>query len=219
MRDLLTARRSVGAVRRWRPSVLRRLLRRPIVWWGAALLLAVTTSAVSHHLLADASAQRQAWGRRQAVVVTTVSIDAGTRLGTENTTQVGLPSVALPDRFLTEVPPGATAAARLERGEIVHPARLLGGGLTDDRVAIAVPIGELDGLLSAGDVVDVWASVDAYLAEPGSAGSRRIARAASVIERLDDVALLAVDPREVASVAASLPTAAITVTIVSRSAE
>ncbi len=220
MRHLFTARRTVDAVRSWQPSVLRRLLRRPAVWWSAAALLAVATATVSHGLLAEASSQRESWAQLHAVVVTTTAIEPGNQLTSANVATIELPAVALPDRFLTAIVPGATAAARLERGEIVHPARLLGGAsIGDDRVAVAVPAGDLDGLLTTGDVVDVWASVDAYLVEPGAAGGRRIVSAAAVIDSVDGVALLAVDRREVAAVAASVPTAAITLAIVSRSAE
>lgn len=190
------------------------------MWWSAAALLAVTTAAVSHGLLADANAQRESWARRHVVLVTTAVIEPGTRITPANVATVELPAVALPDRFLTDIVPGATAATRLERGEIVHPARLLGGrSVDDDRVAVAVPTGDLDGLLATGDVVDVWASADPYSIEPGGVGGRRIVSAATVLDRVDGVALLAVDRREVASVAASVPTAAITLSIVSRSTE
>ncbi len=220
MRHLFTARRAVDAVRSWQPSVVRRLLRRPAVWWGTAALLALATAAASHGLLADASSQREAWARRHVVVVTTTAIEPGTQLSSANSATVELPAVALPDRFLTDLVPGATAAARLERGEIVHPARLLGGGaVDDDRVAVAVPTGDLDGLLATGDVVDVWASADPYLVEPGTADGLRIVSGATVIDRVEGVALLAVDRREVASVAALVPNSAITLSIVSRSAE
>jgi Flp pilus assembly protein CpaB len=220
MRHPFTARRTVESVRSWQPSVLRRLLRRPAVWWSAAALLALATAAASHELLAEASSQRDSWARRHVVVVTTTAIEPGTQLGSANVATIELPAVALPDRFLTAVVPGATAATRLEQGEIIHPARLLGGNsVGDDRVAVAVPTGDLDGLLATGDVVDVWASIDPYLVEPGAAGGRRIVSAATVMDSVDGVALLAVDRREVASVAASVPTADMTLSIVSRSAE
>lgn len=108
----------------------------------------------------------------------------------------------------------------MARREIVHPRRLIGFGRTDDeRVAIAVPIGDLAGLVAIGDIVDIWAAADPYLVEPGTAASHLVADGATVVDLADGIALLAIDKREVERVAASLPTTSITLAIVSRSPE
>lgn len=181
------------------------------------MLATGATLLATQRLAAEAADAEAAWGRAESAVVTTTAIAAGDAIGVDNTTTIDLPLAALPDQHLTEITPGTVAAVSLAAGEIVHPSRLVGAAdPLASRVAAAVPVGDLSGLVNIGDLIDVWVAVDPFVAEPGDAPSRRLVAAAAVLDLTDTTALLAIGPDEVAELSAALPYGVVTLTIVGR---
>lgn len=199
----------------WRPHPVTRLGRRPALWWTAAGVVAVATLAATHHLVTDAAARRAAWGDTVSVVVTIETVAAGAPLDGANTEVVDLPVAAVADDALPALPAGAAAAVALGRGEIVVASRLVGFGDTA-RVGVAVPLGALAGLVSVGDVVDVWAGADPYAIDATATSPALVAAGVAVIDQRDDVALVAVDPDDAGAVAAAVAQVPVSVTVVVR---
>lgn len=174
--------RSLGAalrrhrLRLRRSRLARRLERRRLGAWAAALLVG---SAVAFRIDA-ADEVRAAWGATRPVVVATVSLRAGDRVGTTTATVEQLPSRVVPDGALHELPAGRRVGSAVEPGEVLTAARLAPDGLgataaalPPGTAAVTVPSGDAPAPVRAGDVVDVHrvTVLDPYAAQDGVSAS------------------------------------------------
>ncbi len=191
----------LGVGRRRRPASgsspgRRRVRRRRIAAW-----LAVTAVAIGvQRTVADATAERDAWGGTVPVLVVRRSLGPGVPVTPRDVEHRRMPPALVPDGHLTELPDDGVAAVGLPAGTVLSsplvPARRgsdAARSLPAGRVAVAVSTGELPRLAEAGDVVDVAAPT----------WDAPVASAATVLRVDGEAVTLAVRPDDAAATAAA----------------
>jgi Flp pilus assembly protein CpaB len=175
------------------PLVLaRRLLaRHPMARWVAVAGLAIVAAMTVSAQLRAVEAQRRSWGETIPVWVARSTIEPGTTLDAGRVRADRYPAAMVPPGAITEL--GGTAHQVIGAGEIVvesdvaptaGPAALIPAGWA----AVAVPMTELP--VAPGDVVAVAAGGTVV---PGL-----------VVDHAAGTALVAVDERDLATVAAAV---------------
>lgn len=127
-------------VARWSPSILRRLLRRPILYWILALSLAVATGLIVSAATVRARALESAFGERTSVVVTTSPISAGMPL-TDVTQTRDFPLSLVPEGAVNEIDVDDVAAHTMTAGSVLTSADVSPrDSITTAQAAVAIPI-------------------------------------------------------------------------------
>lgn len=184
------------------PAVLRR--------WLLVAVLATVAAALTGRVVADADAARHRWGDTRAVLVADRPVAAGDPLDAAVST-ARWPVALVPSDALDALPDGARAVGPLASGSPLTDVAVAGGpnGGGDGRQHIALPPGLTPLPVSVGDRIDVWATVDASLAE-GRPGTRRVADGAEVLATGDDAVVVAVEPAAVGELTEAVALATIT---------
>jgi Flp pilus assembly protein CpaB len=149
------------------------VLRRRVV----AALVGLVVGLVVLGTVDGARRDRAAWGPTARVAVAVGPLAAGDRITADSVRLLPRPAVVVPDGALRSAPTGRRTRGPVGRGEILTAERLAAPGrgpvaaqLTDDRVAVAVPVPPTGAPVAPGDVVDMWAASD-----PGGIGSAAVA--------------------------------------------
>jgi hypothetical protein len=206
--------RGRARIPRSRATVAHRLLADPSVLhrWLLAAALAVVAAAVVGSVVDRAQATRDRWGPTRTVLVLDRAVRAGDPLAGA-TEAARWPASLVPRGALDHLPAGARAAGPATAGTPLTRAGLAPrlGGLGAGRRRIALPAGSARLPLRPGDRVDLWATTDPSLTEDGTLSTHRVAIGAAVIASSERTVVVAVEPREVADVAAAAALATVTV--------
>ncbi len=168
------------------------LARRPWVYWLAVVLLAIGVAAGVQRELGDVHDARARWGEVRAVHVATHDHEPGEVLATST---VELPLAAIPPTALAHAPPDARAKQRVSAGEIVVAADVTPAGGPAAGAAphtLVVPV--VDHLAR-----DVRIGLAVQIVAEGIV----LAADATVVEVIDEVAFVSVDPADAPLVAAA----------------
>ena len=180
-------------------------------YWTSVAIAAVLLAGLVGHAVSTAGQAQQRWGRTRPVLQTTGPVRAGAALDGA-TRIVRWPIALVPTHALAELPPGARAAAPLDRGtaltESLVDQRRAGSAPTRRTVAVALDQAPLP--VTDGDRVDVWSSADPSTVADGHAVTRRVASGALVEHAGRHVVVLSVVPADVAKVADAAATGTIT---------
>ena len=152
-----------------RSSPVRRLrlfvARRPLVHWLLIATAAAVTAAFILDRAAAADAARERWGDTRTVVVATVDLRPGQRIGAADTRTENWPIALVPADALSALPDDAVVAASIGRGEPVARRRLgrAGAGPIASRLpagtrGLSVPVGDTPPVVEPGDRVDIVAA-------------------------------------------------------------
>ncbi len=166
------------------------LARHPSVYWVAVVVLAAGVAAGVRGQLRAVEAARERWAEFDQVLVAVREHDPGDVLATR---AVELPVAAIPPSALDRPPPGARATQRINLGEIVVAADVMppeGPAAGASPGTIVVPIA--DPLAR-----EVRIGLDVRIAAEGLV----LAADATVVEVIDDIVFVAVDPADAALVA------------------
>ncbi len=189
------------------PRALRR--------WVLVLIAAVTTAALVAQVVVRAEQTRARWGARQTVLVIDRPLAAGDPL-TDALRVEDWPLALVPDGSFDNpdaLPDGATASGPLASGTPLTDVAVLAPDDASPRPRVAVPTGLAVLPLSAGDTVEVWATVVAGGLDGGpggGSGTRRVTGGATVVGADDETVVLTVDERDVAEVAEAAALATVT---------
>ncbi len=205
---------------RWGGSRWGRLARRPWFYWLVAATLALTTAGLASDLVADARRAREQWGEHSRVLVTRALIEPGQPLTPDDVEHRDLPIAVVPPGAVTVLEPDATAVSAILPGEVVLAGRLSGRAraalVPNGTGAVAVPNGPGSPPLEPGDRVQLWATLDPFVAAEGARAREPVAREAVVLEVADDHALVAVDDDDLAATTNAVAQGAITVVLTGR---
>ncbi len=179
-------------------AVRHRLLRRVV---GAGLILAVAVVLTSEQQEARLALER--WGQTVDVVVVAEAAAAGDRVGDLELTVQAMPTAAVPDDALRQVPADdELVVVPLYPGEVLvsrHVASMRAGRLEvpADTRAIGIPVDATTPIVHIGDLVDVILVADPFDPEGRSVALRP---AAVVVDANDETITLAVAQDVVANV-------------------
>lgn len=162
-------RRRTSVVRQWKPSVVRLVLRQPLLYWSIALVAAAISAYAASQAVPDPEATVDLW-------VTTTDVEAGEPL-LEAAHLVEVPARLAPERALVELGAGDVATRALSRNVIVTTAD---AGTADpvaaDEATVALPVGPTTPTLRPGAAVLVVVHSDPLApAEPTVEPGRVIA--------------------------------------------
>lgn len=171
----------------WRPSLLRRLVRRRLVWWILAVVLAVLGASVFADQRRGLASAKADWGATTPVLVTVRPVPVGEQLAGRTEVR-SVPVALVPDDSLSSLPRNAIARVELYPGEIVLAGRVAGTagrGIPEGFVAMTMQLLGAAPLVERGDLVDVW------VVDTTTATSRRVGTRLPVLDRSDDDVTLA----------------------------
>jgi hypothetical protein len=171
------------------------LARRPWVYWAVVATLAALAAAAVHGEMTSIAAERDRWGSTRTVLVARHQLEPGDPITAD---LVDLPTAAVPDSALDEVPNGALVRQRVAVGEVLTgldvtarsgPAALAERGTVV--VALADPLAP-----------DVTAGLHVQVVADGLV----IADGARITGVVDDVIFVAVASDDAPAVAAAAQT-------------
>ncbi|CAN5902268.1 hypothetical protein BH23ACT2_BH23ACT2_25630 [soil metagenome] len=201
-----------SSVPRHRLPLHRRALADPVVLrrWLLVAVLAASAGGLTGRVVADADAARRRWGETRTVLVADRPVEAGDPLDAAMV-EARWPVALVPDDALGRLPEGARAAAPLATGSPVTDVAVAGGadGGGDGRQLLALPPGLTPLPLAVGDRLDVWATVDASLAD-GTLSTRQVVTGATVVSADDAAVVVAVEPDSVAELTEAVALATLT---------
>lgn len=196
----------------------RVLRRRPAPFWLLAVALSLVTATTVARLVSEAEAAAARYGAVRPAVVATRHLPAGTVLAPGDAEVRSVPAAFLPPGALEAPVEGAVLSAAVVEGEPLVGERLAPAGtspvaalLPPGTRGIAVPTGAGALPLSAGDVVDVLATVEPGL---GDEPTFPVASAATVVDAGEDAVTIAVRVEEAPRVAFALGAGAVTLVLV-----
>lgn len=168
------------------------LARRPWVYWALVAALAVVLAMTVHLRLSAIDATRDAWGATRSVLVADQAMNPNDPIVA---TPAERPLAAIPDGALSALPDGARLRQRVGAGEVlveVDVARVAGPASRADPGTVVVAVADpLARSVTVGTRVHVAA--DGIL----------LAADATVVELVDEVIFVAVDPNDAPAVAAA----------------
>ncbi len=186
----------------WHRSSLYRWLRRPLVYWSVVgLLLVITVIGITR----QSEHRRQVvetYGSLREVPVATALIRPGESLGSETVRWEMRPAASVPPGAVGELAEGAVAAAAIYPGEVIHTARLEGGGgglssrLAPGTAAVSVPASYGIPAVRPGDRVTLVAVYDTLTGD-APPQARPVAHDATVVELGEDSVTVAIRASEV----------------------
>ena len=178
--------------------------------WAFVLITALVTSALVAQVVVRAERSRDRWGARRAVLVVDRPVAAGDPVGDALRVE-DWPVALVPDgtfERLDAVPAAATAAGPLAPGVPLTEVAVSAPPDVAERPRVAVPAGLAVLPLSAGDTVEVWATV---VVGPGSGPTTRpVAHQATVMSADDETVVLSVESDDVGRVAEAAALATVT---------
>ena len=185
------------------PRALRR--------WVLVLIAAVTTATLVAQVVVRAEQTRDRWGGRQTVLVVDRPLVAGEAV-TDALRAESWPLAVVPEGSFSRseaVPIGAVASGPLAPGTPLTDVAVLAPDDAPDRPRLAVPVGLAVLPLSAGDTVEVWATVVGG-GPSGRPVTRRVTGGATVVVAEEETVVLAVDDGDIAEVAEAAALATVT---------